>query len=155
MAAGRSTWSTAWWLIVAVASTGAQPTADASPTGGEPVFPAGGVPGEHAGAVGDEVWSGSFGGSFFNVTAPALYPRLVPNATTAVIVSPGGSYKWLSWELEGESAARWLNGLGVSAFILKYRVPARPWLPFGGTPLMDIQRARGITRCGRRAPLAQ
>ena len=63
----------------------------AEPSGGQPIFPAGHVPGEHPGAIGNESWSGAYGGSFFDVTVPALYPRLVPNATTAVIVNPGGA----------------------------------------------------------------
>ena len=34
----------------------------------------------------------------------------------------------------------------MSAFVLKYRVPARTWLPFGAAPLMDAQRAMGLVR---------
>ena len=116
------------------------------PTGGLPIFPVGQVPGERAGTVGNETWNGAYGGSFYDVTVPEIYPRLVSNASTAVLISPGGAYKWLTWELEGESAAAWLNQLNISAYILKYRVPARPWLPFGGAPLMDIQRAIGLIR---------
>jgi len=47
---------------------------------------------------------------------------------------------------EGYDIAAWLNSIGVSAFVLKYRVPARSWLPFGGAPLMDAQRAMGLVR---------
>ena len=99
-----------------------------------------------AGAYGNETWSGAYGGTFYDVTAPAIYPRLVKNASSAVVVMPGGAYKWLSWELEGESAATWPNSINASVFILKYRVPARSWLPFGGAPLMDAQRAMGVIR---------
>lgn len=35
---------------------------------------------------------------------------------------------------------------GVSAFVLKYRVPGRTWLPFGAAELMDAQRAMGLVR---------
>ena len=72
------------------------------------------VPGERNGAIGPEIWSGKYGGAFYNVAVPVLYPRLVPNANTVVIVSPGGAYTHLSWGLEGESAADWLNSLNVS-----------------------------------------
>jgi len=41
----------------------------------------------------------------------------------AVIVCPGGGYKYLSWTVEGEEIAKWLNEQGVSAFVLRYRVP--------------------------------
>ncbi|HTX65962.1 MAG TPA: alpha/beta hydrolase [Opitutaceae bacterium] len=60
-----------------------------------------------------------------NVSQPTLtwYPAPADIATgTAVIVCPGGGYGWLSMEKEGSSPAHWLNGLGVSAFMLKYRV---------------------------------
>ena len=49
-------------------------------------------------------------------------------------------------EDEGKDIAAWLNSIGVSAFLLKYRVPARTWLPFGAAPLMDAQRAMGMVR---------
>jgi acetyl esterase/lipase len=81
-----------------------------------------------------------------DVTIPTLTPHLVEGATHAVVICPGGAYEFLSWELEGTAVAAWLNSLNVSAFILKYRVPARPWLPFGGAPLMDAQRAMGLLR---------
>lgn len=80
------------------------------------------------------------------MTIPTLTPYLVPNATTAVVIAPGGAYKWLTWGEEGTDVAAWLNSIGVSAFILKYRVPARSWLPFGGAPIMDAQRALGVIR---------
>src|ERR1700722_4263981 len=41
---------------------------------------------------------------------------------TAVIVAPGGGYVWLASNLEGRQAANWLNSLGVTAFVLKYRL---------------------------------
>ena len=43
----------------------------------------------------------------------------------AVIVCPGGGHHILAWDLEGTEVAEWLNSLGVTAFVLKYRVPAR------------------------------
>ena len=49
------------------------------------------VPGERNGAIGPEIWSGKYGGAFYNVAVPALYPRLVLNAKTVVIVNPGGA----------------------------------------------------------------
>jgi acetyl esterase/lipase len=41
---------------------------------------------------------------------------------TAVIICPGGGFRWLSFDNEGTALARWLNSLGVTAFVLKYRV---------------------------------
>eukprot|EP01052_Picozoa_sp_SAG31_P054390 SAG31_NODE_14452_length_805_cov_4.885269_1_plen_162_part_10 len=132
-------------LATVTASSSAQPAGE--PSGGLPLFPAGQeVPGERNGTTFRETWSGKYGGSFYSVAVPALYGRLVPNASTVVVVSPGGAYTHLSWVLEGESAARWLNALNVSVYILKYRVPLRPWLPFGEAPLIDVQRAMGLVR---------
>jgi acetyl esterase/lipase len=71
---------------------------------------------------------------------------LVANADAAMVIAPGGAYSVLSMEDEGKDIAAWLNSIGISAFLLKYRVPARSWLPFGAAPLMDAQRAMGLVR---------
>ena len=43
----------------------------------------------------------------------------------AVVVCPGGGYHVLAWQHEGIELAEWFNSIGVTAFILKYRVPRR------------------------------
>ena len=52
-----------------------------------------------------------------------LTPYLAENNDSglAVIVCPGGSYFWLDEETEGDGVARWLQGNGISAFVLCYR----------------------------------
>jgi acetyl esterase/lipase len=46
---------------------------------------------------------------------------------TAVIVCPGGAFRFLSFAGEGTDVARWLVSKGITAFILKYRlVPEKP-----------------------------
>jgi len=82
------------------------------------------------------------------VTVPTLSPYLVDGADSAVVVAPGGAYSFLAIDREGHDIAAWLNSVGVSAFVLTYRVPARAWLPFGAAPLMDAQRAMGLVRRG-------
>ena len=60
-----------------------------------------------------------------NVTRPTLTAYLPDPAVangTAVIVCPGGAYHFLAFEHEGIEVARWLNGHGVAAFMLKYRL---------------------------------
>jgi len=42
---------------------------------------------------------------------------------TAMLICPGGGYWDLYWQLEGEEVAAWLNSIGVTGIILKYRVP--------------------------------
>lgn len=59
-----------------------------------------------------------------NVTRPTLTAYLPEGARngTAVVICPGGGFRWLSIEHEGVDVAKYLNALGVSAFVLKYRV---------------------------------
>src|SRR5690242_11529215 len=60
-----------------------------------------------------------------NVTKPTLQVFL-PDAGrasgAAVIVCPGGGFRWLSIDHEGIDVVRWLNANGVAAFVLKYRL---------------------------------
>jgi acetyl esterase/lipase len=77
---------------------------------------------------------------------PTLTPYLVPagrGTGTAVVVCPGGGYVNLSMELEGSQIARWLNSVGVSAFVLKYRLGPRYHHPI---ELGDAQRALRTVR---------
>jgi acetyl esterase/lipase len=77
---------------------------------------------------------------------PSITLRLADAAKangTAVIVCPGGGYGNLAMDHEGRQIADYLNGLGVSAFILKYRLGPRYNHP---APLQDAQRAIRIVR---------
>ena len=65
---------------------------------------------------------------------------------TAVVVCPGGGYSILAMDLEGTEVCEWLNSIGVTAVLLKYRVPARAGLPRHVPPLQDAQRALGLLR---------
>jgi len=112
------------------------------PSGPEVVLFPQGAPGERNGTFPAERRGSRVG----DVTVPTITPYLVEGATATVVICPGGAYEFLSWDLEGTAVAAWLNSLNVSAFILKYRVPGRPWLAFGAAPLMDAQRAMGLIR---------
>ena len=87
-----------------------------------------------------------------NVTKPTLtiyQPAKEKNTGTAMLICPGGGYHDLFWELEGEEVAAWLNSLGMTGIILKYRCPRRPGdvkgePPLG--PLLDAQRAVSLVR---------
>jgi acetyl esterase/lipase len=48
---------------------------------------------------------------------------------TGVVVCPGGGYQMLAMEKEGYEPARWLNSLGIAAFVLKYRLGPRYHYP--------------------------
>lgn len=79
------------------------------------------------------------------VVVPTLTPFLVKNSaspTPAVIVCPGGGYSHLSIEKEGFKVAKWLNSIGISAFVLKYRLPSDEiMLDKTVGPLQDAQEA--------------
>ena len=82
-----------------------------------------------------------------NVTRPtiAVY-RPQKNTGTAVLICPGGAYNILAMDLEGEEVAAWLNSIGVTGIVLKYRVPARKDQPRYLAPLQDAQRAMSLVR---------
>ena len=67
-----------------------------------------------------------------NVTSPDLriYSPDPQKATGAcVLVCPGGGYNILAYDLEGTEVCQWLNSIGVTAALLKYRVPRREGKP--------------------------
>src|SRR5262245_46078780 len=76
-------------------------------------------------------------------------PLRAKDTRTAVLICPGGGYWDLYWELEGEEVAAWLNSIGVTGVLLKYRVPRRADEPKGEParrPLQDAQRAISLVR---------
>src|SRR5260370_29270093 len=87
-----------------------------------------------------------------NVSQPTLTifkPAKDKDTGAAVVIAPGGGYNILAWDLEGEEAAQWLNSLGVTGIMLKYRVPRRPGSSKDLPPpqaLMDGQRAVRLVR---------
>jgi len=87
-----------------------------------------------------------------NVTRPTLTiyrPAKDKDTGTAILICPGGGYWNLYWQLEGEEVAAWLNSIGVTGIILKYRVPRRPDEVKGEParrPLQDAQRAVRLVR---------
>lgn len=84
-----------------------------------------------------------------NVSQPTVtfYPAPKRKATGAtVLVCPGGGYHILAMDLEGTEVCEWLNSIGVSAALLKYRVPVRKDRERYAAPLQDSQRAMGLVR---------
>ncbi len=141
-------------LTLALAAAGGAADAPASATLTLDVWP-GPAPGEN-GSIGAEKATTKPGTrivtSLTNVTKPTLTvsrPDRDQNNGAAVVVFPGGGYTNLAWDHEGEQVARWLNSIGVTAAVLKYRVPRRPGTPKGEPPvqaLMDAQRAISLVR---------
>jgi acetyl esterase/lipase len=62
-----------------------------------------------------------------NISRPVLEPFLVEGGegktAPAVIVCPGGGYRYVVVDKEGSEIAKWLNAAGISAFVLRYRTP--------------------------------
>ena len=87
-----------------------------------------------------------------NVSKPTLTIFRAPkdkDTGAAVVIAPGGGYNILAWDLEGEEVAAWLNSIGVTGIVLKYRVPRRPGQPGNEAPLgarQDAQRAISLAR---------
>jgi acetyl esterase/lipase len=85
-----------------------------------------------------------------DVTRPTItvYSPKGTNTGVAVIVFPGGGYNELAMDLEGTEICDWLNSIGVTAVLLKYRVPTREPHAYGESKraLEDAQRALSLVR---------
>ena len=84
-----------------------------------------------------------------NVTRPtiAVYrPAKDKDTGAAIVVAPGGGYRVLAITHEGTDVASWLTSIGVTAVLLRYRVPRRPDDAEDKLPLQDAQRAVSIVR---------
>lgn len=68
-------------------------------------------------------------------------PKQGQATTPVVLVMPGGGYSILAYDLEGSEICQWLNTLGITAVLLKYRVPDNR-----DGALMDAQRSMGLIR---------
>ena len=80
-----------------------------------------------------------------NVTKPTLTiyrPANDKNTGTAMLICPGGGYHNLGWDVEGEEIAEWLNSLGMTGIILKYRCPRRPGDEKGVPPIGPVKDAQ-------------
>ena len=81
-----------------------------------------------------------------NVSIPTIAIHLPPKETatgTAVIISPGGAFRFVVIDKEGHDVARRLNSIGVAAIVLKYRT--KPYAE-PETSVLDLQRAIRIVR---------
>ncbi|WP_299082732.1 alpha/beta hydrolase [uncultured Paraglaciecola sp.] len=85
-----------------------------------------------------------------DVTFPKIrgyFPRADSATDSAVIILPGGGYKGLSIDWEGIQVAKRLNQIGVTAFVLKYRIPMdKTMVNKSIGPLQDVQQAINLVR---------
>ncbi|WP_080054347.1 alpha/beta hydrolase [Spirosoma aerolatum] len=86
----------------------------------------------------------------YRVGTPGFYvflPSVQENKGAAVIICPGGGYERLAYMISGWQLAKWFNTLGISAFVLNYRLPTSPDLKQRELgPLQDAQRAMKVIR---------
>lgn len=93
----------------------------------------------------------SYGGAAPNRVTDVTDPTVTifrpekPNGAS-VIVAPGGGFMFLSYAHEGTQVCEWLNSLGVTAVLLKYRTPTRDEKEMFELPVQDAQRAMGLVR---------
>jgi acetyl esterase/lipase len=85
-----------------------------------------------------------------NVSQPTMtvYSPKRTNTGVAMVVFPGGGYQCLAIDLEGTEICDWLVSRGITAVLLKYRVPLKRVGPYGEAPpaLADAQRTVGLVR---------
>lgn len=77
----------------------------------------------------------------------AYFPSRQENKRAAVVICPGGGYQRLAYMISGVQLAKWFNTIGMSAFVLNYRLPHSPDLiDRSKAPLQDLQRAIQLIR---------
>lgn len=84
-----------------------------------------------------------------NVSEPTITVYQAPDDVAtgaAMIVCPGGGYNILAYDLEGTEVCEWLNEIGITAVLLKYRVPRREGKEKHEAPLQDVQRTISYVR---------
>jgi len=65
---------------------------------------------------------------------------------SAILIVPGGGYRWIVMDKEGFEGARWFSRQGATVYVLKHRLPHHGWEAGPDTPLQDAQRAIRIIR---------
>jgi acetyl esterase/lipase len=84
-----------------------------------------------------------------NITHPTLTvyaPPAAKNTHAAALVFPGGGYYLLAWDKEGIDTCAWLNRIGMTCILVKYRVPEKEHFPINPADLEDAQQAMRLTR---------
>jgi acetyl esterase/lipase len=111
-----------------------------------PLWPKGKMPNSKGMALTDSIANERI----YRVGTPGMYaffPSDQENKGAAVLICPGGGYERLAYVISGIQLAKWFNTLGISAFVLNYRLPNSPDLrEREKAPLQDAQRAIKLIR---------
>jgi acetyl esterase/lipase len=96
----------------------------------------------------DSLFNGRRSQRLTNVTKPtlSLYQPAHNNTGVAALVFPGGGYVRLAWNGEGTDTCEWLNSIGVTCLLIKYRVPEVGKYPANYSDLEDAQQAMRLAR---------
>lgn len=78
-----------------------------------------------------------------NPSLTPYFPDSITTSNAGVVICPGGGYMHLAVKKEGSDVAKWLNKLGVTAFVLKYRHGSQMDHP---VPMKDALRALAMVR---------
>ncbi len=111
-----------------------------------PIYPQGKIPNSKGTIRKDSIANERI----FRVATPGMYcffPSTQENKGAAVIICPGGGYERLAYIISGTQLAKWFNTMGISAFVLNYRLPNDADLvEREKAPLQDAQRAIKVVR---------
>ena len=111
-----------------------------------PLWPAGKMPNSKGLVLKDSIANERV----YRVGTPGMYaffPSAQENKGAAVVICPGGGYERLAYMISGWQMAKWFNIMGISAFVLNYRLPNSPDLKQRELgPLQDAQRAMRLIR---------
>lgn len=82
-----------------------------------------------------------------DVTSPSLsiFKPARPDGS-AILIIPGGGYKWVVIDKEGFEGARYFSARGATVYVLRYRLPHQGWAAGPDAPLQDAQRAMRVIR---------
>lgn len=129
------------WILIFLLMIG---TIQANRASGQtfiPIWPKGHIPNSKHLALKDSIANERV----YRVMTPGMYsffPGTEENKGAAVLICPGGGYHHLAYIISGFQLAKWFNTMGITAFVLNYRLPNSPDLIHRETaPLMDAQRA--------------
>ncbi|MDR8393605.1 alpha/beta hydrolase [Aliifodinibius sp. S!AR15-10] len=111
-----------------------------------PLWPEEKLPNSKGLAIEDSV----FNERIYQIKYPEMYtffPAREETSGAAVLIFPGGGYHHLTYNWAGFQVAKWFNSIGVTAFVVNYRLPNSPDLEQRQVvPLQDAQRAMRIVR---------
>ena len=147
----RSLLGAAAVTAAAAGSVQAQTVAPPDPTETVRLWPAGAPGGENVtvtAIVPERSTDPAFHDRFAQYTTDPILTVMRPERPNgaALLLIPGGGYRWAVVDKEGMDCARVFAAAGITCFVLRYRLPADGWAAGPDAPLQDAQRALRLIR---------